>query len=180
MRRLALGALAAIVASVLGVGTAAGDAPSLQARCVTAGVAPLPLLTGRAFIVTRGGFSNPRLIVRWRSGPFPTGCEGRFQRSVAVEARLRPAYGGAFPIGQSGGEVDWQIFADGFKQESPRRALARGVIFGGPLGCIERVSGLVRYRVTDASGHLLRQRFGPFEPRYHHCRDHRPPILPGL
>jgi hypothetical protein len=92
---------------------------------------------GRAFIDSLGGFSNPRLLIRWRSRRLPAGCEERLRRSAAEE-----------------------------------------LIFAGSLGCIETVSGLVRYRVTDANGRLLRQRFSGYQPRFHRCRQGHPSTLP--
>jgi hypothetical protein len=173
-------ALVGACAVLLAAGTATGAAPSLRSRCVKAGVAPLPRLSGRAFIDSRGGFSNPRLLIRWRSRRLPAGCEGRFRRSVAVEVRLQVSNAPvAIPLGKAGGGVDWLTFVRGFKEESLRRARAEGLIFAGSLGCIETVNGLVRYRVTDANGRLLRQRFSGYQPRFHRCRQGHPSILPS-
>jgi hypothetical protein len=156
-----------------------GAAPSLQARCVAAGTKPLRRLSGRAFIFNQGGFSEPRLIIHWRSRRLPSACEGAFRRSVAVEVTMRSRNVPVpLPLGQGEGEVQWLTFIRGFGGKPAGSSLARGFVFSEPLGCLERVSGLVRYRVSDSNGRLLKQRFGPYEPRFHRCRGEHPSILP--
>lgn len=128
-------------------------------------------MSGRAFIENRAGFSNPRLAIHWRSGRMPAGCEAHFRRSVAVEVRLRTGNANvAITLGQGHRELDWLTFIEGFKREPSGRAGAVGMVSSSPLGCIEKVVGLVRYEVADAKGHLLRRRVAPFEPRFRPCR----------
>lgn len=170
-RGLILLALASLCTAALLAPEAIAAAPSLQTRCVEAGTAPLPALSGRAFIENRAGFSNPRLAIHWRSGRMPAGCEGHFRRSVAVEVRLRTSNAHvAITLGQGHRELDWLTFVGGFRREPSGRTGAVGMVSSQPLGCIDNVVGLVRYEVADAKGHLLRRRLAPFEPRFQPCR----------
>jgi hypothetical protein len=133
--RRGLIALASAGACVALLAPAAGAVPSApRQECVEAGIAPLPALSGRAFIENRSGFSNPRLAIRWRSGHMPAGCEGRFRRTVAVAVRLRTSNGdAAITIGRGHRELDWLTFIEGFKPEPPGRAGAVGMVFSQPL-----------------------------------------------
>jgi hypothetical protein len=145
-RGLILLALASACAALLAPGASAAAPASPQEECVEAGTAPLPALSGRAFIENRAGFSNPRLAVRWRSGPMPAGCEAHYRRSVAVEVRLRTSNAHvAITLGRGRRELDWLTLIDGFEPEPSGRAGAVGMVSSSPLGCIEKVFGLVRY-----------------------------------
>jgi hypothetical protein len=170
--RRGLTLLASVSACAALLAPAVGAAPSSpRNECVEAGTAPLPALSGRAFIENRSGFSNPRLAIRWRSGQMPAGCEGHLRRSVAVAVRLRTSNGhAAITIGRGHRELNWLTFIEGFKPEPSGRAGAVGMVFSRPLGCIRRVIGLVRYEVSDPKGHLLGRRVAPFEPRFQPCR----------
>jgi hypothetical protein len=168
---LILLALASALAALLAPGAIVAAPSSLQTRCVEAGTAPLLALSGRAFIENRAGFSNPRLAIQWRSGRMPADCGGHFRRSVAVEVRLRTSNAHvAITLGQGHRELDWLTFIQGFEREPSGRTGAVGMVSSQPLGCIEKVVGLVRYEVADAKGHLLRRRVAPFEPRFQSCR----------
>lgn len=101
----------------------------------------------------------------------PAGCEGQFRRSVAIEVRRRTSNAhAAIAVGEDHRELAWLTINEGFKREPSGRAGAVGMVSSRPLGCIRRVVSLVRYEVVDASGHLLRRRVAPFEPRFQPCR----------
>jgi hypothetical protein len=128
------------------------------------------MLSGRAFIENRTGFSNPRLSLHWRSARMPDGCEAHFRRSVAVEVRVRTSNAHvAITLGQGHRELGWLTFIDGFRREASGRAGAVGMVSSRPLGCIEKVVGLVRYEVSDLDGRALSRRTAPFEPSFRPC-----------
>jgi hypothetical protein len=144
---------------------------SSAARCVNAGVRPLPILRGHLNLNRSPAFSTPELTVHFRTPVPPRGCEARFHRTVAVSVGVKlRGRAGILSIGRYFRPVEWLTFVVGFKaKRREREGLVGGISFAEKLPCTEKLIGHVRYRVTTDGGRLLRERIAPFRPSFARC-----------
>jgi hypothetical protein len=139
--------------------------------CTEVGLAPFPTLSGRVLIASEGGDSSPRLIIRWRPQALPTACvRAGLHRTVSVQVRLKTSGShGLIPIGRGHGRRQWLTVDRSPNREGLQRAVGLGLIFAEPLGCIEKVVGLARYRLTNSDRSVHAQRIVKFVPEFEAC-----------
>ena len=161
-----MGALA--VAAIALSSEVAAPADGGTRSCTRVALAPLPLLDGKLSLVERGGFSNPRLKVRWKAPALPASCvRAGLRRSLAVQVRFKSSgsHGVFIAIGHGHGVHQWLTFDRSPKADRrPRSSLASAPVFSESLGCVEKVIGLARYRLVDSKGHVVGQKVRPYTP----------------
>jgi hypothetical protein len=139
-----------------------------EAKCIAEGLRPLPVAL-RANVVSgeAGRVNAPRVIVTWSGIPLPRSCGSHV--SVSLDVRLWFGGMNGVPLDVGAGPEGWQVFWSGYGQVRHARKVYDGPTFIGPIGCIRKIRGWLRYRVIGNDEEVLAQRVQEVPVRHPSC-----------